>query len=95
MDEQSRLARAAARRAAARLHHPDLGGDPVVFTAALAAIDKTFTPPAERPTLIARHPRRSTLLQLARDARQTLARSAAWIDRGGKSRVRKRRYFEI
>jgi hypothetical protein len=34
--------RAAARRAAARAHHPDLGGDPGAFIAALTAIDAAY-----------------------------------------------------
>nr|WP_067864448.1 hypothetical protein [Nocardia shimofusensis] len=34
--------RAAARRAAAQLLHPDRGGDPAEFVAALAAIDRAF-----------------------------------------------------
>jgi hypothetical protein len=33
---------AAARRAAARAHHPDLGGDPGAFIAALTAIDAAY-----------------------------------------------------
>jgi hypothetical protein len=33
---------AAARRAAARAHHPDLGGDPGAFIAALTAIDTAY-----------------------------------------------------
>jgi hypothetical protein len=33
---------AAARRAAARAHHPDVGGDPSAFIAALTAIDAAY-----------------------------------------------------
>ena len=33
---------AAARRAAARAHHPDVGGDPDAFVAALTAIDAAY-----------------------------------------------------
>jgi len=39
--------RAAARRAAARRLHPDRGGDPAEFVAALESIDRAF--PAESP----------------------------------------------
>lgn len=35
----------AARRAVARLHHPDVGGDPEVYAAELAAVDRRFAPP--------------------------------------------------
>jgi hypothetical protein len=34
--------RAAARRAAARAHHPDVGGDPGAFIAALTEIDAAY-----------------------------------------------------
>lgn len=34
----------AARRAVARQHHPDVGGDPVVYAAELAAVERRFAP---------------------------------------------------
>ena len=39
----------AARRAVARRHHPDVGGDPEVYVAALAAVERRF---AESPSAI-------------------------------------------
>ena len=43
--------RAGARRAAARELHPDRGGSPAAFTAALQAIDVHFGPPPVRPVV--------------------------------------------
>lgn len=51
---------AAARRAAARAHHPDLGGDPDAFIAALTAIDAAYTKLGDRDvavTVVVRHAR--------------------------------------
>jgi len=48
--------RASARRAAARELHPDRGGSPADFAAALEAIDVHFGAPRTRST--ARRPRR-------------------------------------
>lgn len=36
----------AARRAVARRHHPDVGGDPDVYFAELAAVERRFAPAA-------------------------------------------------
>ncbi|MFC8177627.1 MULTISPECIES: hypothetical protein [Nocardiaceae] len=41
----------AARRAVARKHHPDVGGDPAVYAAELAAVDRRFS---RAPTTIRR-----------------------------------------
>jgi hypothetical protein len=53
--------RASARRAAARELHPDRGGSPVAFAAALQAIDAHFRPPSVHTTG-RRTRRRRTLL---------------------------------
>ena len=50
--------RASARRAAAREFHPDRGGSPADFAAALDAIDAHFR--QHRPRSTARRPRRRT-----------------------------------
>lgn len=52
---------AAARRAAALAHHPDVGGDPDAFITTLAAIDTTFGRVGSDPgeptvTIVVRHP---------------------------------------
>ena len=43
-DPRRRAAWQAARRAAARRHHPDLGGDTDSYLAALAEVDRQFDP---------------------------------------------------
>jgi hypothetical protein len=49
---------AAARRAAARVLHPDRGGDPAAFVAALTAIDAAYGPQGRQSiSVIVRHPR--------------------------------------
>jgi len=49
---------AAARRAAGRVLHPDRGGDPVAFMAALTAIDEAYGPARRQSiSVIGRHPR--------------------------------------
>ena len=75
----------AARRAVARAHHPDVGGDPDVYAAELAAVERRFgTAPAifEPITL-----RRSVWKHRKRSATTAVVRSL--------NRVRSKRYFEI
>lgn len=75
----------AARRAVARAHHPDVGGDPDVYAAELAAVERRFgTAPAtfEPITL-----RRSVWKHRKRSVTTAVVRSL--------NRVRSKRYFEI
>lgn len=75
----------AARRAVARAHHPDVGGDPDVYAAELAAVERRFgTAPATLEPITLR---RSVWKHRKRSATTAVVRSL--------NRVRSKRYFEI
>ncbi len=77
-----------ARRAAAKRHHPDRGGDAEALHEALAAVDRDFgrssrpsRPP--RPVVVVRSRRRRMARWAARLARRAAARrpgATRWID---------------
>lgn len=80
----------AARRAVAREHHPDLGGDPARYMAELAEVDRRFavlpltpTNAASAPTAFRASPIPSSL--------RTLPKRIARI----RKRVTRRNYFEL
>ncbi|WP_030483245.1 hypothetical protein [Nocardioides aequoreus] len=75
-----------ARRAAAKRHHPDRGGDPAALHDALTAVDREFGRSARpaRPVLVVRRSRRGRVRRWAtRLARRAAARrpgATRWID---------------
>lgn len=75
----------AARRAVARAHHPDVGGDPDVYAAELAAVERRFgtTPATFEPITV----RRSVWKRRKRSATTAVVRAL--------DRVRSKRYFDI
>ena len=80
----------AARRAVAREHHPDIGGDPARYMAELAEVDRRFAVlpsapvnPASAPTVFRASPIPSPL--------RTLPKRIARI----RKRVTRRDYFEL
>ncbi|KQT91530.1 hypothetical protein ASG49_10935 [Marmoricola sp. Leaf446] len=72
----SERARAAARRAVIRRHHPDVGGDPEVLRRELAAVDAAYDAPADTvPEVGLRPPGRwQPLARRATRARRTVSR---------------------
>lgn len=78
--------RRARRRAAARLHHPDLGGDPAVFARVMSELDAAgATPPtgsttstgtaATNPVVTVRATRRSPVARLVGATRRQVLHS--------------------
>ena len=67
----------AARRVAARSLHPDRGGDPDAFIAALAALDNAYgyLPDSDHdasPVVIVRHPRWRRMTSATRQVRRRM-----------------------
>lgn len=91
---------AARRRALIRLHHPDVGGDPDVLTAELAALDREFAarrtmdPPrvAPMPTPLVHVRPTGPVRRLRRSAGKAVARLRTRLPR---SVPGSRRWFEI
>nr|WP_296773947.1 hypothetical protein [Rhodococcus sp. (in: high G+C Gram-positive bacteria)] len=73
----------AARRAVARKHHPDLGGDPEVYAAELAAVERRYNrlTEAQAPTTAFR--------------RESAAKRRARAMFRAITRTRNTRYFDI
>ncbi|WP_042937799.1 hypothetical protein [Rhodococcus sp. AW25M09] len=94
MDHHSAHDRAAAykaaRRAVAREHHPDIGGDPTRYMAELAAVDRRFSVLPSAPINAASAPtvfRASSMPSTLRSLPKQIARI--------RKRVTRRNYFEI
>lgn len=94
MDERDAPDRAArykaARRAVARKHHPDVGGDPARYMAELAEVDRKFSvlPSVPRNTATAPTAFRASTIPLSLRA---LPKRIARI----RDRVGRRNYFDI
>lgn len=94
MDHHSAHDRAAAykaaRRAVAREHHPDIGGDPARYMAELAAVERRFSVLPSAPNNAASAPtafRRSSVPATLRALPRKIARM--------RRRVTQRNYFDI
>ncbi|TFI40716.1 hypothetical protein E4P29_23530 [Rhodococcus sp. 1R11] len=80
----------AARRAVAREHHPDIGGDPARYMAELAEVDRRFAVLPSTPTNTASAPtafRSSSVPTPLRTLPKRIARL--------RKRVTRRNYFDI
>jgi hypothetical protein len=80
----------AARRAVAREHHPDIGGDPVQYMAELAAVDRRFAVLPSAPANAASAPTAFRASSIPSPIR-TLPKRIARI----RKRVTRRNYFEL
>lgn len=82
----------AARRAVARAHHPDVGGDPDVYAAELAAVERRFVP---APATFGTAPATLEPITLRRSVWKHRKRSVTTAVVRSLNRVRSKRYFEI
>ncbi|KZF06773.1 MULTISPECIES: hypothetical protein [unclassified Rhodococcus (in: high G+C Gram-positive bacteria)] len=80
----------AARRAVAREHHPDIGGDPARYMAALADVDRRFAVLPSAPVNAASTPTAFRASSIPSPLR-TLPKRIARI----RKRVTRRNYFEL
>ncbi len=89
----------AARRAVARAHHPDVGGDPDVYAAELAAVERRFvTAPATfgtAPATFGTEPSTFEPITFRRSVWKHRKRSVTTAVVRSLNRVRSKRYFEI
>ena len=82
----------AARRAVARAHHPDVGGDPDVYAAELAAVERRFVP---APATFGTEPSTFEPITFRRSVWKHRKRSVTTAVVRSLNRVRSKRYFEI
>ncbi|WP_415971553.1 hypothetical protein [Rhodococcus sp. 077-4] len=80
----------AARRAVARQHHPDVGGDPARYLAELAEVDRLFAVRPSTPANAASAPTAFRASSIPSPLR-TLPKRIARIHK----RVTRRNYFEL
>lgn len=82
----------AARRAVARAHHPDVGGDPDVYAAELAAVERRF---GTTPVTFGTVPVTFEPITVRRSEWKRRKRSATTAVVRALDRVRSKRYFDI